>query len=182
MISVKCCELIYRCVIHLARSCLWDCCGCGVGLTREDSDKDPRAFPMWTFLLCTHNCTLKSFFGCTYIDDSFHHVSHLCLKTHEWTHYSQWKGESSKTYTQGVKKVSIRTWTPGRGLRWFAETPKPAAYMNMNRTGMGVSDHAGAPVCVERIILDELKLDEVAQRQTEIQRSSIKEKICDSVR
>ncbi|XP_016421947.1 solute carrier family 26 member 6 [Sinocyclocheilus rhinocerous] len=47
---------------------------------------------------------------------------------------------------------------------------------------MGVSDHAGATVCVERIILDELKLDEVAQRQTEIQRSSIKEKICDSVR
>uniref|UniRef100_A0A9J8B117 Solute carrier family 26 member 6, like 2 n=1 Tax=Cyprinus carpio carpio TaxID=630221 RepID=A0A9J8B117_CYPCA len=54
--------------------------------------------------------------------------------------------------------------------------------MNMNRTGMGVSDHAGATVCVERIILDGLKLDEVAQRQTEIQRSSIKKKICDSVR
>ncbi|KTG03564.1 hypothetical protein cypCar_00017085 [Cyprinus carpio] len=52
----------------------------------------------------------------------------------------------------------------------------------MNRTGMGVSDHAGATVCVERIILDGLKLDEVAQRQTEIQRSSIKKKICDSVR
>uniref|UniRef100_A0A8C1GDT6 Si:ch211-117c9.2 n=1 Tax=Cyprinus carpio TaxID=7962 RepID=A0A8C1GDT6_CYPCA len=47
---------------------------------------------------------------------------------------------------------------------------------------MGVSDHAGATVCVERIILDGLKLDEVAQRQTEIQRSSIKKKICDSVR
>lgn len=54
--------------------------------------------------------------------------------------------------------------------------------MNMNRTDMGVSDHAGATVCVERIILDGLKLDEVAQRQTEIQRSSIKKKICDSVR
>lgn len=79
-------------------------------------------------------------------------------------------------------KVSIHTWTPGRGLRWFAETPKPAAYMNMNRTGMGVSDHAGATVCVERIILDQLKLDEVAQRQTEIQRSSLKQKIWDSVR
>uniref|UniRef100_A0A9J7ZRL4 Solute carrier family 26 member 6, like 2 n=1 Tax=Cyprinus carpio carpio TaxID=630221 RepID=A0A9J7ZRL4_CYPCA len=45
--------------------------------------------------------------------------------------------------------------------------------MNMNRTGMGVSDHAGATVCVERIILDGLKLDEVAQRQTEIQRCSL---------
>lgn len=54
--------------------------------------------------------------------------------------------------------------------------------MNMQRTGMGVSEHAGAKFCVERIILDELKLEEVAQRQTEIQGPSIKEKICNSIR
>lgn len=54
--------------------------------------------------------------------------------------------------------------------------------MNMNRTSMGVSDHAGAKFCVERIILDEPKLDELVQRQTDIQQSSIKEKICDSER
>ncbi|XP_043080052.1 solute carrier family 26 member 6 [Puntigrus tetrazona] len=47
---------------------------------------------------------------------------------------------------------------------------------------MGASEGAGETFCVERIILDEPKLDEVAQRQTEIQRSSIKEKICDSLR
>ncbi|RXN30893.1 solute carrier family 26 member 6-like protein [Labeo rohita] len=46
---------------------------------------------------------------------------------------------------------------------------------------MGVSDN-GAKFCVERIILDEPKLEEVAQRQTEIQQFSIKEKISDSVR
>ncbi|ROL48511.1 Solute carrier family 26 member 6 [Anabarilius grahami] len=54
--------------------------------------------------------------------------------------------------------------------------------MNMKRTGMGVSEHAEAKFCVERIILDELKLEEVAQRQTEIQGPSIKEKICNSIR
>ncbi|KTF85572.1 hypothetical protein cypCar_00036327 [Cyprinus carpio] len=54
--------------------------------------------------------------------------------------------------------------------------------MNMNRTSMGVSDHAGAKFCVERIILDEPKLDELVQRQTDIQQSSKKEKICDSER
>jgi len=54
--------------------------------------------------------------------------------------------------------------------------------MNMTRTGMGFSEHAGAKFCVERIILDELKLEEVAQRQTEIHRPSIKKKICDSIR
>jgi len=53
--------------------------------------------------------------------------------------------------------------------------------MNMNRTGMGFSEH-GAKFCVERIILDELKLEEVAQRQTEIHSPSIKKKICDSIR
>lgn len=179
---MKCHELIYRCVIHLARSCLWDCGGCGMGLTREDSDKDPRAFPMWTFLLCTHNCTLKSFFGCTYRWFLPPCLSSLLENPWMDSLFSV-KRRIFKDINSGrKKKVSIRTWTPGRGLGWFAETPKPAAYMNMNRTGMGVSDHAGAPVCVERIILDELKLDEVAQRQTEIQRSSIKEKICDSVR
>ncbi|XP_077070065.1 solute carrier family 26 member 6 [Siphateles boraxobius] len=54
--------------------------------------------------------------------------------------------------------------------------------MNMNRTGIGVSEHAGAKFCVERIILDELKLEELAKRQTEIHRPSIKQKICDSMR
>lgn len=54
--------------------------------------------------------------------------------------------------------------------------------MNMERTGMGVSEHAEAKFCVERIILDELKLEEVAQRQTEIQGPAIKEKICNSIR
>ncbi|XP_067302875.1 solute carrier family 26 member 6 [Pseudorasbora parva] len=54
--------------------------------------------------------------------------------------------------------------------------------MNMNRTDMGVSENAGAKFCVERIILDELKLDEVAKRQTEIHGPSIKEKIRDSIR
>lgn len=54
--------------------------------------------------------------------------------------------------------------------------------MNMKRTGMGFSEHAGAQFCVERIILDELKLEEVAQRQTEIHGPSIKQKICDSIR
>lgn len=53
---------------------------------------------------------------------------------------------------------------------------------NMKRTGMDVSEHAEAKFCVERIILDELKLEEVAQRQTEIQGPSIKEKICNSIR
>ncbi|KAK9953810.1 hypothetical protein ABG768_015935 [Culter alburnus] len=47
---------------------------------------------------------------------------------------------------------------------------------------MGVSEHAEAKFCVERIILDELKLEEVAQRQTEIQGPAIKEKICNSIR
>ncbi|KAL1249673.1 hypothetical protein QQF64_020678 [Cirrhinus molitorella] len=52
----------------------------------------------------------------------------------------------------------------------------------MNKTSMGVSDHAGTKFYVERIILDKPKLDEVAQQQTEIQQFSIKEKISDSVR
>ncbi|XDV45579.1 hypothetical protein PO909_013658 [Leuciscus waleckii] len=87
----------------------------------------------------------------------------------------------------GRKKHLNLYFTPWEGFEGF-ELLKPPNLgkkkhtMNRKRTSMGFSEHAGAKFCVERIILDELKLEEVAQRQTEIHRPSIKQKICDSIR
>lgn len=54
--------------------------------------------------------------------------------------------------------------------------------MHMNKADMRVSEHAGAKFCVDRIILDQINLDEVAQWQNEIQGPSLKEKMRDSMR
>ncbi|XP_073795898.1 solute carrier family 26 member 6 [Danio rerio] len=51
-----------------------------------------------------------------------------------------------------------------------------------NNTSSGVSKHAGEKHCMDRIILDELKLEDVAQWQREIPEPSLKEKIRDSLR
>ncbi|XP_051518770.1 solute carrier family 26 member 6 [Myxocyprinus asiaticus] len=51
--------------------------------------------------------------------------------------------------------------------------------MHMKKAGMGVSEEK---FCVERIILDEVSLGELAQRQNEIKAPSLKEKIRDSMR
>ncbi|XP_051948086.1 solute carrier family 26 member 6 [Xyrauchen texanus] len=51
--------------------------------------------------------------------------------------------------------------------------------MHMKKAGMGVSEEK---FCVERIILDEVRLGELAQRQNEIKATSLKEKVRDSMR
>lgn len=106
------------------------------------------------------------------------------METYKWTHYSQWKEESSQIYSQGEKKHLNLYFTPWEGFEGLScQNPRKKEHtVNMNRTGKGFSEHAGAKFCVERIILDELKLEEVAQRQTEIQSPSVKQKICDSIR